>query len=198
MCSSFYLPIFNIITYFLPTAMVGTGVSRALCDKMYFFRTSSVTLGPILMTVGPWKPITLQTYQNRITDVEIRNEVSEALDVKLSATLAFSEKAPGFASFTLLNPDGTVEASSNKISVGSGRAKVDFEWKAGQLQLWYPVGYGSQPLYTVEVKLLNEVYISIFCTDVKSQLTCAYRTEKHSTSRPIGLRSGALGSSKRS
>lgn len=110
------------------------------------------------MTVGPWKPILLQTYKNRITDLNVRSQVSEALDVKLSASFTLSEKAPGHASFVLKKPDGSVEASSNKISVDLGRAQVDFEWKAGQLQLWYPVGYGAQPLYTVEVELTDLVY----------------------------------------
>ncbi|KAF4620078.1 hypothetical protein D9613_005220 [Agrocybe pediades] len=128
--------------------------------------------GPILMTTGPWKPVVLQAYQNRITDLEVRNEVSETFDVKLTATFTVSEKSQGFASFTLLNPDGTVEASSNKIPVETGHAKVDFEWKAGQLKLWYPVGYGSQPLYTVEVQLFNENGESL---DVKTQRTAFRR-----------------------
>ncbi|KAH9483065.1 Beta-mannosidase B [Psilocybe cubensis] len=111
--------------------------------------------GPVLMTVGPWKPIALETYQTRITDLDVRSEVSETLEVKLSATLTFSEESPGFASFVLKSPDGKVEASSNKIPIVTGHAKVSFEWGAGQLQLWYPVGYGAQPLYTVEVELTD-------------------------------------------
>ncbi|KAF8192560.1 glycoside hydrolase family 2 protein [Pholiota molesta] len=113
--------------------------------------------GPILMTVGPWKPIKLETYHNRITDLDVRSEVSEALDVKLSASFAFSEKTPGYASFVLKKPDGSVEASADKIPVnGAGIAKVNFEWQAGEIQLWYPVGYGSQPLYTVEVLVTDK------------------------------------------
>lgn len=123
----------------------------------YVSNTNTILLGPVLMTVGPWKPITLETYQTRITDLDVRSEVSETLDVKLSATFTFSEKTPGFASFVLKSPDGEVEASSNKIPVGTGHAKVSFEWDAGQLQLWYPVGYGAQPLYTVEVELTDIV-----------------------------------------
>ncbi|KDR83785.1 hypothetical protein GALMADRAFT_133195 [Galerina marginata CBS 339.88] len=111
--------------------------------------------GPILMTVGPWKPIRFETYQNRITDLDVRSEISEALEVKLSATFTFSEKTPGSASFVLKNADGTVEASSNRIPIDAGQANVDFEWHAGQLQLWYPVGYGAQPIYTVEVTLTD-------------------------------------------
>lgn len=110
------------------------------------------------MTTGPWKPIKLETYENHIADLDIRSEISVALDVKLSATFTFSEKTPGYASFILKKPDGSVEASADKIPVnGAGLAKVQFEWQAGEIQLWYPVGYGAQPLYTVEVSLTDKV-----------------------------------------
>lgn len=109
------------------------------------------------MTVGPWKPISLHTYQNRIADLDVRSQVSEALDVKLTADFTFSEKHPGFASFVLKNPDGSVEASANKILTDTGHCKVAFDWEAGKLALWYPVGYGAQPLYTVEAELSDEV-----------------------------------------
>jgi beta-mannosidase len=112
--------------------------------------------GPILMTVGPWKPITLEVYESRIVELDIRSQISEALDVKLSAMLTFSETISGYVSFVLRKPDGSVEASATKISVRGGQASIDFEWQAGQLQLWYPVGYGSQPLYAVEVELADQ------------------------------------------
>ncbi|CAA7259722.1 unnamed protein product [Cyclocybe aegerita] len=111
--------------------------------------------GPILMTIGPWKPIKLETYKTRITDLDIRSLVSETLDVNLTANIAFSDEYPGFASFTLKKPDGSVEIASEKIPISSGTAKAPFQWKAGELQLWYPVGYGAQPLYTVEVVLFD-------------------------------------------
>jgi len=121
-------------------------------------RTHSLTIpGPVLMTVGPWKPISLEIYESRIVELDIRSQISEALDVKLTAMCTFSEKLPSYASFVLRKPDGSVEVSANKILVSGGHASVDFEWQAGQLQLWYPVGYGSQPLYAIEVELTDQV-----------------------------------------
>ncbi|KAF8913858.1 beta-mannosidase [Gymnopilus junonius] len=109
--------------------------------------------GPILMTVGPWKPIKIETYRNRITDLDIRSSVSETLEVSLSANFAFFENTQDSVSFTLRSPDGAVEVSSNDVPIIASTAGVNFEWKAGRLQLWYPVGYGAQPLYTAEVQL---------------------------------------------
>jgi beta-mannosidase len=127
----------------------------------------SLNLGPVLMTIGPWRPIALEFYQNRIIELDVRSEVSESLDVKLSGAFTFSEKTAGYVSFLLKRPDGSLEVSANKLTVDrGGRAKVDFEWRAGQLELWYPVGYGAQPLYTVEVELTDQVsrnYFSVSC-----------------------------------
>lgn len=109
------------------------------------------------MTVGPWKPITLETYESRIVEMDIRSQLSEALDVKLTAVCTFSETTSSHTSFVLRRPDGSIEVSANKIPVSGRQVSVDFEWQAGELQLWYPVGYGSQPLYTVEVELADEV-----------------------------------------
>ncbi|PPR06573.1 hypothetical protein CVT24_001754 [Panaeolus cyanescens] len=113
--------------------------------------------GPVLMTTGPWKPVKFDVYQNRIADVDIRSDVSETLDVKLNAVLKTPAKTDGaYASFTLKRPDGSIEKVSEKINLGDGSATIDFEWKAGEIQLWYPVGYGSQPLYTVEIELKDK------------------------------------------
>lgn len=109
------------------------------------------------MTVGPWKPIALDVYESRIAELDIRSQISEALDVKLSVVITFPETISSYASFVLRKPDGSVEASANKIPVSEGHAGIDFEWQPGQLQLWYPVGYGSQPMYAVEVELSDQV-----------------------------------------
>ena len=112
------------------------------------------------MTVGPWKPILLETYNNRISDLDIRTDVSESLDATLSASFSFAETNADFVSFVLKGPDGTVQTavSSDKIAVkGQGSAKFNAELKASEIQLWYPVGYGAQPLYTAEVELLDSV-----------------------------------------
>jgi beta-mannosidase len=109
------------------------------------------------MTIGPWRPVTLHTYQNRISDVDVRSQVSESLAVKLIADLAFSEQVPGLASFVLKNANGSIEASANRITIENGHCKVTFDWAPGKLDLWYPVGYGAQPMYMVEVELTDEV-----------------------------------------
>ncbi|KAG6817452.1 hypothetical protein H0H87_008620 [Tephrocybe sp. NHM501043] len=113
--------------------------------------------GPVLMTVGPWKPISLQIYESRIVDLDIRTDVSEALNVKFTADLALSSTSAGQqASFVLKAADGSVVAFTT-ASVVNGHAKAAFEFPPGKVDLWYPVGYGKQPLYTVEAKLFDDL-----------------------------------------
>ncbi|KAJ6484976.1 glycoside hydrolase family 2 protein [Mycena vitilis] len=110
--------------------------------------------GPILMTTGPWKPISLHSYENRITDLDVRVQVSESLEVNLTAKLFFGKKE-GYASFVLKRPDGSVEVSGPKIPTDEGVAEVALMFDSGKLQLWYPVKYGNQPIYTVEVEITD-------------------------------------------
>lgn len=110
------------------------------------------------MTVGPWKPVYLEFYKNRISDLHIRSDVeSKSFDVKMTVDMSFSNDTPGQASITFKAPDGTIVASDSNIRTNEGKTRVAFSFKGGEVQLWYPVGYGKQPIYTVEADLTDEV-----------------------------------------
>ncbi|OCH90937.1 glycoside hydrolase family 2 protein [Obba rivulosa] len=112
--------------------------------------------GPVLMTVGPWKPIKLHTYQTRITDVDIRSKVHENLSANLEVNFSLSSSDHTIASVSLKGPDGTLVMGQNNIKIKDGHALARFKLSAGAFDLWYPVGYGKQPMYSVEVQLANE------------------------------------------
>ncbi|KAF8138531.1 glycoside hydrolase family 2 protein, partial [Boletus edulis] len=111
--------------------------------------------GPVLMTAGPWRPIKFHTYDIYLADIDIRNVVSEALDVKISVDLLLSDKFSTLASITLKNPEGDVVYTEKNIKVESGNAHAEFEFPRGELQLWYPVHYGKQPLYSIVVAVTD-------------------------------------------
>ncbi|KIY44971.1 beta-mannosidase [Fistulina hepatica ATCC 64428] len=107
--------------------------------------------GPVLVTVGPWKPISLHFYAVRITDVDIRSDVAASLSVDMTANIVVS--APqGSVTLTLERPDGGEEKSAI-VLVKDGKAHFAFHWDPKTLELWYPVRYGAQPLYTAKVVL---------------------------------------------
>lgn len=109
------------------------------------------------MTVGPWKPIKLHSYTTKISDVDIRSQVSEALAVNVTVDVLLSGNNPGLASVVLKDPQGVRIADEAHIKVTSGYSRAEFGFTPGHLELWYPVGYGKQPLYTIEVEVTDEV-----------------------------------------
>nr|GAT59392.1 glycoside hydrolase family 2 protein [Mycena chlorophos] len=111
--------------------------------------------GPVLMTTGPWKPITVESYDNRVNDVDIRTRVSDSLSANLSANFSFT-KQRGRASFVLKRPDGTTEFAVEEIAMDDGRAVVSRDFAQGAIQLWYPVHYGAQPIYSAEIRIVDE------------------------------------------
>ncbi|CCM04064.1 uncharacterized protein FIBRA_06223 [Fibroporia radiculosa] len=112
--------------------------------------------GPVLMTVGPWKPIVLEAYQARITDIDIRANVSEDLSANLDVNFVLSRDNHSIASVNLKGPDGALVTGQNSIKISDSEAKARFKLSAGTYELWYPVGYGKQPQYTVEIEVADE------------------------------------------
>lgn len=113
------------------------------------------------MTVGPWKPIYLQPYAARISDLHIKSTVSESLDVALDISLAAVSSIPVSelsASLAIEKTDGTTISVhdiplSQSPDAGAIIGSLPLTFKKGEVELWWPVGYGAQPLYTFSVIL---------------------------------------------
>lgn len=118
------------------------------------------------MTVGPWKPIKLHTYDAYLVDIDIRSVVSEALDVNISVDLSLSDNVSSSGSITLKNPEGDVVFTEKNIKVEFGNAHAEFRFPSGELQLWYPVQYGKQPLYSIVVAVCDTVSIDIQVAEI--------------------------------
>jgi beta-mannosidase len=112
--------------------------------------------GPVLMTTGPWKPIRLEGYKTRITDVDARVDILESLDVNVNVTIQLSEQLSAPGKVTIYKPNGQIQDSKSATMFG-GKGVVEFSFAKDAIELWYPVGYGKQPLYTLEVLIGNEV-----------------------------------------
>ncbi|KAH7156472.1 family 2 glycosyl hydrolase [Dactylonectria macrodidyma] len=108
--------------------------------------------GPALMTCGPWRPINLEVYESRLSDLHNQITVDESLK---SAKVVAHAAIEGTASKVQvsISLDGNVIASET-ADVQDGKAEVSFEIE--NPELWYPVRYGGQPLYTVKATLLSE------------------------------------------
>ncbi|OSC98975.1 glycoside hydrolase family 2 protein [Trametes coccinea BRFM310] len=112
--------------------------------------------GPVLMTVGPWKPIRLETYNVRIADIDIRQKVDEKLGANLDVAFELSSNSQSIASVSVKDPEGRILIGQSNITIKSERAEAHFKLSAGVLELWYPVGYGKQPIYSVEIQITDK------------------------------------------
>ncbi|KAG9093429.1 hypothetical protein FRC06_011531 [Ceratobasidium sp. 370] len=112
--------------------------------------------GPILRTIGPWRPITLETYAVRLSDVRVRQDVKEDLSAELSVELEVSEKASNLSAAVVLKSSAGAVIKTADARVKDGRAVAEIKLAKGDVELWYPVGYGKQALYTVEIQVADE------------------------------------------
>jgi beta-mannosidase len=108
------------------------------------------------MTIGPWKPVYLEFYEAHVTDLDIRSNIKENLDITITVEIGTCGDAKQ-ASFVLKNTQGQIVYSADNIKLSDDHGKLGFELRAGQVELWYPIGYGGQPIYYAEVVLSGKV-----------------------------------------
>jgi beta-mannosidase len=106
--------------------------------------------GPKLITTGFWRGIRLETFVARIVDVHAPVTVADdlasaefAVKLELEGNLASSS-----VHLILSDPHGAVVGEMT-----SNTAKLEHVLKILNPELWWPNGYGSQSLYSLEVVL---------------------------------------------
>lgn len=125
--------------------------------------------GPKIPTSGIWRPIRLAAYNTaRIEDVWVRQKHSQGR-VMLNIEVSLEQFAGGDTSVAvrLVHPDGRAEEREVAPEGGTAGCTIDI----ADPMLWWPNGYGEQPLYRVEAVLKEQ------------------GREVHVVSRKIGLRS---------
>src|SRR5581483_2333627 len=112
--------------------------------------------GPTLMTAGPWRPVRLEAFSARIAEIDCPAEVADDLGSARLPVRVQVELAPGAPSsglsvrLELFGPAGEQIASAT-APVKNGAAQHTLAVEAPQL--WWPHGYGEQPLYRVVATL---------------------------------------------
>lgn len=112
--------------------------------------------GPVLMTAGIWRPILLEVYTARISDLWPQTTLSEdhqTAEVKTLASIESPNEGDWTARFSL-SLHGK-EIASQDIPA-SGNCTVDTSFRVNRPELWWPHGYGEQSLYEVSVTLLGQ------------------------------------------
>jgi len=111
------------------------------------------------MTAGPWRPIRLETYTYRIDDIRIDSDLVgpdyKTATLKAKVELAESTaSADGFKYKAVLR---TFEGSKVKEGTFGLRENLDWKFEQGEVDSWWPIHYGKQPLYQLEITLCDKV-----------------------------------------
>jgi len=111
---------------------------------------------PKLPDMGIWRGIQIEGYKiGKIEDIyieQIHKNENVSLNIKLNTHIFNGDSARLKYEILIYSPDGKkiheIETKAEKENIIS--ANID------NPKLWWPNGFGTQPLYTVEVKLKNQ------------------------------------------
>lgn len=111
------------------------------------------------MTAGPWRPIRLETYTYRIDDIQIDADLIgpeyKTATLKAKIELASSSSlTDGFKFKAVLK---TAEGKKVKESTFDLKETLDWKFENGEVEAWWPIHYGKQPLYQLEITLSDRV-----------------------------------------
>ena len=113
--------------------------------------------GPKLPPAGIWKDIRLEAFDSaRFSDVHLR-QFHDKGKVKLKARLTLENWIPGLSAILKVTaPDGEEQKVNGPLLSSDNNAlELDIE----SPHLWWPNGWGKQPLYHIQIQLNNDMII---------------------------------------
>lgn len=109
--------------------------------------------GPACASAGPWRPVRLETFRSRIKDTSMQYKLDSGLK---SCTGEVSVEVDGHPNDTvrviLRTPEGNPVVDTTCGIDSNGHAQTNFALE--NPLLWYPHGYGDQPLFYLDTELL--------------------------------------------
>jgi beta-mannosidase len=113
--------------------------------------------GPRLVTCGIWQPVRLELWDEaRIDNLAIEQPDVNPDTAHLVAGIDIDADATANAQLNLVwqGPDGERTVSQN-IELHQGTNEIAIPVEIAKPELWYPNGYGAQPLYTFKATLVK-------------------------------------------
>ncbi|KQS04707.1 beta-mannosidase [Sphingomonas sp. Leaf357] len=112
--------------------------------------------GPRIVTQGIWRAARIEAWDDaRIETLRVVQEGLTRNEARLSAELdvVAGEERPVTLAIAVTAPDGSVTQATRTVTVAAGASHVAVPIAIADPRLWYPAGYGAQPLYTVTATL---------------------------------------------
>jgi beta-mannosidase len=120
--------------------------------------------GPRFVTSGIWKPVRLEAWDKaRIADFAIRQrDVSREvahLDAEVEIEVANPSSAP-VSVVVRYTENGQPEMGAKRVMFHAGLNVIDLPIEIQKPKLWFPAGYGEQPLYeyTASVGTVEQIF----------------------------------------
>jgi len=106
--------------------------------------------GPRFVTSGIWRPVRLEAWDKlRIADFAIRQRDVSREVAHLDAQVEVQAATAGPAKITVQYADASKPVTlSRTVTVHAGTNLIELPFEIPQPKLWYPAGYGDQPLYS--------------------------------------------------
>lgn len=113
--------------------------------------------GPRILNIGPNGPVRIEAWDDaRIDVVRVQQEAISAAEARIAAEVEIVADKDGEAEVgaSAIGPDGATAASgTRKVHLVAGRNRVLVPLAIASPRLWYPAGFGDQPLYSVRTSL---------------------------------------------
>lgn len=113
--------------------------------------------GPTLLTAGPWQPVRLEAWSARLADLACAPDIAPDLasaSLPVHVVLEQSAIIPGLClRLALFTPAGEMLAEAVVPVEGKEVRQV---FSLATPELWWPNGYGEQPLYRLSATLERE------------------------------------------
>jgi beta-mannosidase len=105
--------------------------------------------GPRFVTSGIWKPVQIEGWdRERLADFAIRQRDVSKDVAHLNAEVEIEATAAGTANVSVKYTDkGLPKTASSTATLHEGRNVIDLPIEIQKPKLWFPAGYGEQPLY---------------------------------------------------
>jgi beta-mannosidase len=117
--------------------------------------------GPTLVTTGVWRPVHLEAWdQVRVSNLHIRQLDVTAAVAHLNGEVEVTAAGEATAEVIIRYSHAGKPAEAMRcVALHAGVNKIDLPLEIDNPDLWYPAGYGGQPLYkfTAEVKTQGRV-----------------------------------------
>jgi hypothetical protein len=112
-----------------------------------------------MMTIGPWRPVHLDTYTHRFEDVRVDTDLLgpdySSANLKARLDLGASPLPSGSSLKAILRNDTGSKIKEETVKDN----KLDWKFEKGQVEGWYPINYGKQPLYNLDLTLADRVSV---------------------------------------